>query len=91
MTPPAVGVRVADLEIRHNDARLEPAADATHIYAYLTPTGLAAVTDVSLVPLLLRGGRLVTHLFRVPGLKPVREWKWGAVYLYLYTSKSFPL
>lgn len=78
----------ASIDIRHADARLEPANDATHIFCYLTPVGIAAVRDVSLLPLLRRHGRLVTYVFRIPGLQPTHVWSWGAVSLYLYTHLS---
>lgn len=80
--------RNVDIEVRRTNLRTETAEDATHIFAYLTPQGMAAIRDVSLIPLLERGGRLVTYVFSVPGLKPARTWRWGAVSLYLYTSES---
>lgn len=85
---PDDGDWLAATEIIHGDVCATSAEDATHVFAYLTPQGIAAVREVSLLPLLLRGGRLVTFVFSVPGWRPTASWRWGAVALYLYTGES---
>jgi len=64
------------------------------VYAYLTPNALLRLRD-RLAALLLRGGRVVTLDYRVPGLEPVDREEVHTPgrrhVLYLYTSESVPL
>ncbi|CAM9674054.1 unnamed protein product, partial [Hapterophycus canaliculatus] len=60
---------------------------ATAVFVYLVPAGMVALKD-GLVSLLRAGSRVVTYVFAIPDLNPVRVEKFKATKIYLYTAVS---
>lgn len=82
------------VEIVRGDLFSHPLDCYNVVYAYLTPAALLKLRD-KLAALLLRGGRVMTLDYRVPGLEPADKEEVHTPgrrhVLYLYTSESAPL
>lgn len=76
------------IKIVHADATQFNFSNATHIFLYLVPKGLSILSS-RLKALLEKNCRIVSYVFSVPEVTPVREVRTKAgLKLRLYTSKS---
>eukprot|EP00903_Cladosiphon_okamuranus_P008697 g8333.t1 len=85
--------RVADAQLEHKidivhgnvlDTDID---DATAVFVYLVPAGMKLLKQ-ALVSRLQGGARVVTYVFSLPGLEPVRVETFKATKIYLYTAAS---
>ncbi|CAN0254504.1 unnamed protein product [Scytosiphon promiscuus] len=85
--------RVTDAELEqrisivHGNVLDASIGEATAVFVYLVPAGMVALKD-GLVSLLRAGARIVTYVFSIPDLHPVRVEKFKATKIYLYTAAS---
>ncbi|CBJ26045.1 conserved unknown protein [Ectocarpus siliculosus] len=85
--------RVADAQLEHKIKVVHgnvldvDIVEATAVFIYLVPAGMAALKE-ALVSALRAGARVVTYVFSIPGLDPVRVETFKATKIYLYTAAS---
>ncbi|CAM9245659.1 unnamed protein product [Laminaria digitata] len=85
--------RVADaslelkIKIIHGNVLDIDADEATVVFIYLVPAGMAAVKE-AMVSLLRAGARVATYVFSLPGLTPAKVVTFKATNIYLYTASS---
>ena len=76
------------LNIIHGNVLSVDFSEATALFIYLVPEGMRALRN-QLREMLLKGTRIVSYVFSIPDLSPIRiELFKGSTKLYLYTSES---
>lgn len=80
----------SQINIIHNNVLDVDISNATVLFIYLVPEGILKLKD-TLISALMRGSRIATYVFSVPGLKPVETVLYkNAVKIYFYTKASIP-
>ncbi|CAM9170245.1 unnamed protein product [Chrysoparadoxa australica] len=73
--------------IRHSNVLDEDFSQATALFIYLVPEGMRALKD-KLIAMLQNGTRIVTYVFTIPDLEPMKVVEFKSTRIMYYTQQS---